>query len=154
MNYALYLVLLINTVNSVLVNQNQQWRPIHHQDKFFHLQNSKSGKCLDVALDQIYQDGGKVQQWDCHYHSDNQQWFFDHSRLVNKKSGKCLDAPWGWWWAGARLSQWHCHDRVNQKWLDHHGGFKNDGSKKCLDVPNDQAFDNGVQLHQWHCLYE
>lgn len=112
---------------------------------------SEGGKCLDVNIEDLVKDGGKVQIWDCH-NAIQQRWKFDdQDRLVNE-GGKCLDvyvedlAK-----DGGKVQIWECNDQIQQKWnLDKKGRLVNKGGK-CLDVDINELTKNGGKVQIWSC---
>lgn len=81
------------------------------------LENTFSGKCLDIDASTYPADGSKVQLWDCNT-NNNQKWvLMPNGEIKNLPSGKCLDIN-GQKYPndGAMLTLWSCHDSANQKW--------------------------------------
>ncbi|UJR24486.1 hypothetical protein I4U23_005861 [Adineta vaga] len=66
MNYFLYLVLAIGVVGYTSgLNWNQRWEYEFLKHFGFNLRNERSGKCLDVPDNEVFQNGARIQQWDC-----------------------------------------------------------------------------------------
>jgi len=85
------------------------------------IQNTFSGKCLDIDAGSYPADGSKVSLWDCHS-GDNQKWtLLPSGEIKNLPSGKCLDINGqNYPNQGAMLTLWNCNGRTrggdNQKW--------------------------------------
>ncbi len=118
---------------------------------FRSLQNG-AGKCLDVDLEGLAENGGKIQIWECNG-SVQQRWKIDQlGRLVNA-SGKCLDihAP-DVKTDGGKVQIWDCADADQQKWtLNKKGRLVNKGGK-CLDVHAPDAKTDGGKVQIWACV--
>jgi hypothetical protein len=107
----------------------QQWRMQFVRSSgtrlLWDIQVQRSGKCLDIDLSRIHDNGVRAQQWDCN-NGDNQLWYFGASnapgwqQLINVASGKCLDADIsaGFIANGTSVQQWDCNPgpTANQEW--------------------------------------
>ena len=73
------------------------------------------GKCLDVHVPDMRNNGGRVQVWDCNG-APQQQWSLRGNTLVNV-GGKCLDvhAP-DMRNNGGRVQVWDCNGAPQQQW--------------------------------------
>ena len=89
---------------------------------------SSGGRFLDVAAEELFDNGGKVQMWDANLpfdgHAPNQHWLFykvgkDRYLLINLGSGKALDAVnKDTNKNGGRVQQWRpVSDDQSQVWI-------------------------------------
>jgi hypothetical protein len=118
---------------------------------FRSLQNA-GGKCLEVVLEDLVKNGGKVQVSACNG-SIQQGWKIDESgRLVNG-GGKCLDVHLPELTAdGGKVQVWDCADVAQQKWtLTDKGALVNEGGK-CLDVHLPEFKTDGGKVQIWECV--
>jgi hypothetical protein len=115
------------------------------------LQNG-GGKCLDVAAEELTQNGGTVQIWECNG-SIQQQWKIDGAGHLVNAGGKCLDvnAP-DLLTDGGKVQVWDCIDADQQKWtLSDEGTLVSEGGK-CLDVNAPDINSDGGKVQIWECL--
>jgi hypothetical protein len=135
------------------------------------LNNSLSGKCIDVEGAPGRINGAKLQLWDCELSGTNpdngsvtdQRWELIKGGFIrNVLSGKCIDvdgAPGRN--NGAKLQLWDCElsgtnpdngSATDQKWEMVKGGFiRNVLSGKCIDVDGAPGRNNGAKLQLWDC---
>jgi hypothetical protein len=112
---------------------------------------SEGGKCLDVHIEDLVKDGGRVQIWKCN-NEIQQRWKFDNKgRLVNE-SGKCLDIHvQDLKKDGGKVQIWECNDQIQQQWkLDKKGRLVSKGGK-CLDVEINEINKDGGKVQIWEC---
>ncbi|MEP0913088.1 RICIN domain-containing protein [Leptolyngbya sp. GB1-A1] len=135
------------------------------------LNNTLSGKCIDVAGGPGQSNGSPLQLWDCELSGVNpdngsptdQQWVLTRGGFIqNTLSGKCIDvggAPGRS--NGARLILWDCEfsgrnsdngSVTDQRWTITSNGFiRNTLSGKCIDVAGAPGRSNGAPLQLWDC---
>ncbi len=109
------------------------------------------GKCLEVALEDLVENGGKVQISECNG-SIQQQWNIDALGHLVNEGGKCLDihAP-DLNVDGGKVQTWDCGDVDQQKWaLNEKGAFVSKGGK-CLDVNLPDLNTDGGKVQIWAC---
>lgn len=118
---------------------------------FRSLQNT-GGKCLEVALEDLVKNGGKVQVWGCNG-SIQQHWRFDEFGRIVNEGGKCLDVNLpDLNTDGGKVQVWDCADVVQQKWtLTPNGALVNEGGK-CLDVHLPEFKTDGGKVQIWECV--
>ena len=112
---------------------------------------SEGGKCLDINVEELYKNAGKVQIWDCN-NAIQQRWKLDdQDRLVNE-GGKCLDVHVeDLKKDGGKVQIWDCNDQIQQQWkLDKKGRLVNKGGK-CLDADINELTKNGGKVKIWSC---
>ena len=112
---------------------------------------SAGGKCLEIHIEDLLKDGGRVQIWECSGEIQQRWKLDDLGRLVNE-GGKCLDvhAP-DMTKDGGKVQVWECSDVPQQKWkLDEHGRLVNGGGK-CLDVHAPDMTTDGGKVQIWEC---
>ncbi|MGW4209898.1 RICIN domain-containing protein [Lentzea sp. NPDC004789] len=106
-----------------------------------------TGKCLDAALEEIDQDGGKVQMWTCGFGGAEQQWRFEYpdesggALVINEANGKCLDVALEEIdQEGGRLQLYQCTGGPEQRWeLNPHQGdmlIRSQATTGYLGVPS------------------
>jgi len=78
------------------------------------LQNTNSGRCLDVP-GQTQTNGTQVTLWDCNG-GTNQQWALTSGKQIQVYGSKCLDAEGAGTAAGTRVIIWDCGSGANQQW--------------------------------------
>ncbi len=78
------------------------------------LQNTNSGRCLDVP-GQTQTNGTQVTLWDCNG-GTNQQWALTSGKQIQVYGSKCLDAEGAGTAAGTRVIIWDCNSGANQQW--------------------------------------
>ena len=78
------------------------------------LQNTNSGRCLDVP-GQTQTNGTQVTLWDCNG-GTNQQWALTSGKQLQVYGSKCLDAEGAGTAAGTRVIIWDCNSGANQQW--------------------------------------
>ena len=135
------------------------------------INNSLSGKCIDVAGAPGQSNGAALQLWDCELSGTNpdnnsitdQQWTFIRGGFIrNSLSGKCIDVAGAPGRSnGAALQLWDCElsgrnadngSTTDQKWTVTDGGFiRNSLSGKCIDVAGAPGRSNGARLQLWDC---
>lgn len=112
---------------------------------------SGAGKCLDVHEPDQYNNGGRVQVWQCNG-TKQQAWFIERGAL-RSGAGKCLDvyAP-DQQRNGARVQIWDCNGAPQQRWfLDRKlSQIRSDGGK-CLDVSEADQDKDGAAVQVWDC---
>lgn len=115
------------------------------------LQN-EGGKCLEVNIEDLVKNGGRIQVWECNG-SIQQRWKFDEvGRLVNE-GGKCLDAHLpDLKTDGGKVQTWDCVDVVQQKWTLSENGALVNGGGKCLDVNLPEFKTDGGKVQLWECV--
>ena len=125
--------------------------------------NRQSGKTLDVARQDITNNGANVQQWE-YAGSPNQQWTLERTSVTDTfwircvESGKALDVRrQDIGNNGANVQQWDYRQTPNQHWrLEPVGNgfywFKNQESGKALDVRSQDISNNGANVQQWDYL--
>jgi len=115
---------------------------------------SETGKCLDIHIEDLVKDGGRVQIWECNNKTQQRWKFDDQDRLVNE-SGKCLDVHVDDLNKdGGKVQIWECSDEIQQKWkLDKKGRLVNKGGK-CLDVDANELTKDGGKVQVWECRNE
>ena len=109
-----------------------------------------SGKCVDVAGDDIGGDYTPVQLWDCQSYAVDQHWTHnaDHSLST---LGRCLDINGDGTAAGTPVELWDCNGVGGQKWIQQaNGSLLNPQSGRCLDDPGGNTA-NGIRLQIWDC---
>jgi hypothetical protein len=108
------------------------------------------GRCLDLHVEDLVKNGGRVQIWECNT-APQQRWKLDDmGRLVNE-GGKCLDvhAP-DLKKDGGKVQVWDCGDVPQQKWKwDDQKRLVNEGSGKCLEAS--EIGENGAPMQIWEC---
>ena len=114
---------------------------------------SEGGKCLEVNLEDLVKNGGKVQVWECN-NQIQQHWKLDGEKLVNE-GGKCLDVDLPQLTKdGGKVQVFDCNGQIQQKWkLDEHDRLVNAGGK-CLDVDINQLTKDGGTVQIWQCHKE
>ncbi|MEU0884715.1 RICIN domain-containing protein [Lentzea sp. NPDC005914] len=87
------------------------------------IQFARTDKCLDAALEEIDNNGGKVQMWTCGLGGDEQYWYAEYheewgaSLVRNKANGKCLDVALEEIdLDGGKLQMWDCTGNIEQRW--------------------------------------
>jgi hypothetical protein len=109
-----------------------------------------SGKCIDVAGDDVGGDYTPVQVWDCQSWAVDQHWTHnaDHSLST---LGRCLDINGNGTAAGTPVELWDCNGVGGQKWIQQaDGSLRNPQSGRCLDDPSGNT-SNGTRLQIWDC---
>ncbi|MGH3416948.1 MAG: arabinofuranosidase catalytic domain-containing protein, partial [Actinocrinis sp.] len=109
-----------------------------------------SGKCADVAGDDVGGDTTGVQLWDCQSYAVDQHWTHntDHSLST---LGRCLDINGNGTAAGTQVELWDCNGVGGQKWIQQaNGSLLNPQSGRCLDDPSGNTA-NGTRLQIWDC---
>jgi hypothetical protein len=109
-----------------------------------------SGKCVDVAGDDIGGDRSPVQLWDCQSWAVDQHWTHnaDHSLST---LGRCLDINGNGTAAGTPVELWDCNGVGGQKWIQQaDGSLLNPQSGRCLDDSGANTA-NGTRLQIWDC---
>lgn len=136
-----------------------------------YINNSLSGKCIDVSGAPGRQNGAPLILRDCELtgvNPDNnsvtdQRWILTSQGFIrNSLSGKCIDvagAPGRT--NGAKLQLWDCElsgtnndngSNTDQQWFFASGGFlRNHLSGKCIDVSGAPGRGNGAALQLWDC---
>ena len=108
-----------------------------------------SGKCVDVAGDDVGGDGAAVQLWDCQDTSVDQNWAWTGSSLTTL--GMCLDVAGGGTANGTVLQLHNCTGNPAQTWVANaNGTMTNPQSGRCIDAPSG-ATANGTRLQIWDC---
>ncbi|KJK45418.1 hypothetical protein UK23_26215 [Lentzea aerocolonigenes] len=87
-------------------------------------------KCFDAALEDIGEDGGKVQIWTCGLGGDEQLWAPEYHEewggtvVRNKANGKCLDVALEEIdLEGGKVQLYECTGNIEQLWrFDTHSG--------------------------------
>lgn len=135
------------------------------------LNNTLSGKCIDVAGAPGQSNGSPLQLWDCELSEVNpdngsltdQQWVLIRGGFIqNTLSGKCIDVAGAPGRSnGARLILWDCEfsgrnanngSATDQQWTITSNGFiRNTLSGKCIDVAGAPGRSNGSPLQLWDC---
>jgi hypothetical protein len=109
-----------------------------------------SGKCVDVAGDDIGGDTTAVQLWDCQSHAADQHWTHNSDHSLSTL-GRCLDIDGNGTAAGTPVELWDCNGVGGQKWIQQaNGSLLNPQSGRCLDDPSGNTA-NGVRLQIWDC---
>jgi ricin-type beta-trefoil lectin protein len=108
-----------------------------------------TGKCVDVAGDDVGNNGAPIQIWDCLGVRD-QDWTVAADGTV-RTLGKCMDVE-GYGTANfSKIHLWDCHGGANQIWQPQpNGALRNPVSGRCLDL-NAGNTANGVQLQLYDC---
>eukprot|EP01084_Bolivina_argentea_P069998 127331_1 len=126
---------------------------INDGDEIYSEIKSFGGKCLEIFVDDLFVDGGKVQIWNCN-NAIQQQWKYNSlSGEVVNNGGKCLDVDYDDYHAninGAKVQIWECNKWDNQKWIII-GNYIISKNGKCLDIDAPQLNDNGGLVQLWNC---
>jgi len=119
-----------------------------------------TGKCIDVDVNNLDNNGAKVQIWDCH--QEVQQTFYfepvPNTNNVVIKSGftgddNCLDAADAQHASGqngAIVQMWDCHFEDQQQFRVEGNTIKSSNGK-CLEVNFWERNNNGGQIQLWDC---
>lgn len=146
-------------------------KPSDAQSSESFINNSLSGKCIDVAGAPGRSNGAVLQLWDCELSGTNldndsttdQMWTFTRNGFIrNSLSGKCIDVAGAPGRSnGAVLQLWNCElsgrnadnsSTTDQKWTITDSGFiRNSLSGKCIDVGGAPGQSNGAVLQLWDC---
>ena len=111
---------------------------------------NEGGKCLDVHLEDLAINGGRVQIWDCN-NEIQQRWKFDKGRLMNE-GGKCLDVHVvDLKKDGGKVQIWDCNTEIQQQWKFDNKGRLVNGGGKCLDIHIEDLNKNGGKVQIWEC---
>jgi len=107
------------------VKDNQQWVQVYvgtngSGEGIYMLQNLRSGRCLDAAMDMIGSDGTPMQLWDCSGGS-NQYWVKHFvggdTEWISYASGRRLDADTNTIGSnGTTVHLWSSTGASNQRW--------------------------------------
>ena len=110
---------------------------------------SGAGLCLDVHAPDQFNDGGRVQVWECN-NSQQQIWSFVNGTLQSG-AGLCLDvhAP-DQFDNGGRVQVWGCNNSQQQTWSFVNGTLQS-GAGLCLDVHAPDQFNDGGRVQVWRC---
>jgi len=110
---------------------------------------SGAGKCLDVHEPDQFNNGGRVQVWQCNG-SKQQEWFLDRD-AIRTSAGKCLDVHSDEQYRdGARVQIWDCNGLQQQQWKVTDNAIVS-GARKCLDVPGELQHKDGAPVQVWQC---
>ncbi len=112
---------------------------------------SGAGKCLDVHAPDQFNNGAKVQVWDCNG-SQQQTWARD-GKTIRSGAGKCLDvhAP-DQNNNGGRIQVWDCNGSPQQQFeWDGRTRVIRSGAGKCVDVHAPEQHLNGTGVQVWDC---
>ena len=112
---------------------------------------SGAGKCLDVHAPDQFNNGAKVQVWDCNG-SQQQTWARD-GKTIRSAAGKCLDvhAP-DQDKNGGRVQVWDCNGSPQQQFeWDGRSQVIRTGASKCVDVHAPDQDKNGGRVQVWDC---
>ncbi len=112
---------------------------------------NEGGKCLDIHVEDLVTNAGRVQIWECNNEIQQRWKFDDQGRLVNE-GGKCLDVHVeDLKKDGGKVQIWDCNNEIQQRWkLDKQGRLVNGGGK-CLDIHIDDLNKDGGKLQIWEC---
>jgi len=115
------------------------------------IRNPHSGRCLDLDSNGNFQDGTKLQLWDCSGW-DGQMFEFRSGEIINSHSGKCLDLDSnGNLQDGTKVQLWDCVGWHRQQWEMVGGEVRNIVSGKCLDINSGGNFKDGTNVEVWTC---
>jgi hypothetical protein len=131
------------------------------------LVNGYSGRCLDADTWTLYENGTKVQLWDCingngqagytYTPTPDESWRFppvgQWGTITNGGSNRCLDADTGTIGSnGTKVQLWSCSGGFNQLWLRRSdGSIINGWSGRCLDADLGTIGSDGTKVQLWDC---
>lgn len=113
------------------------------------------GKCVDVAGDDLQQNGSQVQLFDCltietaQPAAQDQQWTVTASDHTIRSLGRCLDANGNATANGTHVELYQCNGVGGQQWIPQaNGSILNPQSGRCLDDPSgNTANQTALQLY-------
>ncbi|MBF4583864.1 ricin-type beta-trefoil lectin domain protein [Curtobacterium sp. VKM Ac-2865] len=114
------------------------------------------GKCVDVAGNDLQQNGQQVQVFDCQTlltdeQTTDQQWAFNAADGTIRTLGRCLDVDGNATANGSHLELYACNGVGGQQWAPQaNGSIRNPQSGRCLDVPSGNTA-NGTALQLYDC---
>ncbi|PZF62018.1 alpha-L-arabinofuranosidase [Curtobacterium sp. MCBD17_034] len=115
------------------------------------------GKCVDVAGDDLQQNGQQVQLYDCltietaQPAAQDQQWTVDQADHTIRTLGRCLDADGNATANGTHVELYQCNGVGGQQWIPQaNGSILNPQSGRCLDDPSGNTA-NATALQLYDC---
>ncbi|MDN3479744.1 arabinofuranosidase catalytic domain-containing protein [Curtobacterium sp. APC 4022] len=114
------------------------------------------GKCVDVAGNDLQQNGQQVQVFDCQTlltdeQTTDQQWAYNAGDHTIRTLGRCLDLDGNATTNGTHLELYTCNGVGGQQWVPQaNGSVLNPQSGRCLDVPSGNTA-NGTALQLYDC---
>jgi hypothetical protein len=116
---------------------------------------ANGGKCVDVAGDDLQQNGQQVQLYDCLTIETaapvaaDQQWTVNQADHTIRTLGRCLDADGNATANGTHVELYQCNGVGGQQWIPQaNGSILNPQSGRCLDDPSgNTANQTALQLY-------
>ncbi|WP_413602666.1 arabinofuranosidase catalytic domain-containing protein [Curtobacterium sp. Curtsp57] len=113
-------------------------------------------KCVDVAGNDLQQNGQQVQVYDCQTlltdeQTTDQQWAYNQADHTIRTLGRCLDIDGNATANGSHLELYTCNGVGGQQWVPQaNGSVLNPQSGRCLDVPSGNTA-NQTPLQLYDC---
>ncbi|WP_159646913.1 RICIN domain-containing protein [Sphingorhabdus sp. 109] len=116
---------------------------------------SGDGMCLDLDTNDLGQQGGKLQVWECLGGNNQRFTYLEDDGLILSASGMCLEAVGTD--NGAPVRAFGCDGNEAQVWTikplpgKQRQAFVNAGTGRCLDAHRPESKRNGGRIQIWDC---